>query len=141
LLQQLQAESSGCSVMVMHHPRWSSGDTHGSKLFVDALWDTFVNNGGDISISGHDHFYERFAEMNASNTQPNADTNGVRHFVVGTGGISFYTVVANGIANSESRITQTHGILKLDVTGLTYSWQFIRATDGAVLDSGSGTCD
>ena len=65
----------------MHHPRFSSG-LHGSDTTLGALWTTLSRGGVDIVLAGHDHHYERFAPF-----------EGIRAFVVGSGGRSHYPVL------------------------------------------------
>ncbi len=122
-------------MLYSHHPRYSSGK-HGNHTSMDPIWDLFVANGGDIFLSGHDHLYERFAPMDAAGK---ADPEGVRQFVVGTGGVSFYDFGSTQ-PNSQVRITDIAAVLKVTVSGTSYTWTLVRI-DGTVLDSGSGTCD
>ena len=120
--------------MYFHHPRYSSGK-HGSNTNMDPIWDLFVRGGGDIALSGHDHSYERFAPMG---TDSRASTTGVRQFVVGTGGASYYSF-GTVKANSQVRKTNLTAVLKVTVSGTTYRWRLVRI-DGTVIDSGSGSC-
>ena len=86
-------------------------------------------------VGGHDHDYERFAPQNPSGQ---ADANGIREFVVGTGGKSLYgwgTVKAN----SEKRLNDRYGVLKLTLNPGSYGWEFVD-TAGTVADSGTGQC-
>jgi hypothetical protein len=130
----LAANPSGCTVMYSHHPRYSSSN-HGGDEDMDAIWDLFATNGGDIVLSGHDHSYERFAPMDSDG---NAVKNGVRQFVVGTGGYSHYQF-RTAQPNSEVRLTKITAVLQLTVDGTSYSWKLV-SIDGVVLDSGRGSC-
>ncbi len=47
-----------------------------------ALWHTLARARADVVLAGHDHHYERFAPI-----------DGIRSFVVGTGGRSHYPVL------------------------------------------------
>ena len=67
-----------------HHPPWSTGE-HGDNGRVRTLWQVLARNGADVVRNGHDHSYERFARRSADGS---ASANGVRQFVVGTGGQS-----------------------------------------------------
>ena len=104
----------------------------------------FQDAGGDIVLSGHVHNYERFAPQTSSTTGVGVldSTNGIREFVVGTGGTNGGNFYAPGvpIANSVFQLGSTNGVLKLTLHPTTYDWQFIRTSDGSVLDAGSGTC-
>ena len=81
LAADLAANPASCTVAYMHHPRFSSG-LHGSDTTLGSLWTTLSRGGADIVLAGHDHHYERFAPF-----------EGIRTFVVGTGGRSHYPVL------------------------------------------------
>jgi Calcineurin-like phosphoesterase len=121
------AAAPGCTLAYWHHPRYSSG-LHGDMLFAAALWSAAVAGGVDIVLGGHDHDYERLT------------ADGVREFVVGTGGRSLYEFPGGPSSMTEARTDATYGLLQLTLGEGTYSWQFMPVTDGAFSDVGSGTC-
>jgi 3',5'-cyclic AMP phosphodiesterase CpdA len=90
----------------------------------------------DVVLSGHDHDYERFTPMNAD---AEADSEGVTQFVVGTGGASHYKF-HNPESTSTVRITGRNGVLRMQLAAEAFSWQFIEAQNGNVLDSGDASC-
>ncbi|HEY6957282.1 MAG TPA: metallophosphoesterase [Candidatus Limnocylindria bacterium] len=134
LRADLAAHPGRCMLAYWHHPYWSSGP-HGNdatmRPFVDALYAA----GADLILNGHDHDYERFAPQDPDG---NATARGVREFVVGTGGASPY-----GFAivrpNSEKRIANVFGVLKLTLSSSGYAWSFID-TAGTTRDEGSSPC-
>lgn len=134
LTYDLAATARPCVVAAWHHPRFSSGQEHGNHTSVGPFWDVLQQVGADIVLSGHEHNYERFAPQLPSGA---ASANGIREFVVGTGGRSLYSF-ATPQPNSVVRL-QTFGVLKLTLGNRTYSWRFV-GENGAVLDSGTGTC-
>ena len=134
LQADLAANPAGCTVAFWHHPRYSSGN-HGDHPAMDPIWDLLSANGGDVVLSGHDHTYERFAPMDASG---NVSSTGLREFVVGTGGKSYYAFSVTK-PNSQVRIANVSGILRLNSDGTSYRWQFI-GVDGTVYDEGTGSC-
>lgn len=134
IANDLATNSERCTVMYSHHPRYGSG-LHGNNGMMDPIWDLFADGGGDIVLSGHDHTYERFAPMDADG---DADPEGARQFVVGTGGVSYHSFETTE-PNSQVRIANATGVLRVTVSGATYSWQLV-SIDGAVLDSGSDEC-
>jgi 3',5'-cyclic AMP phosphodiesterase CpdA len=136
LQADLQANANSCSVLYMHHPRYSSGTNHGSYVSVDPLWDLFLQYGGDIGLAGHEHQYERFAPQNANDQ---ADPNGAEFFVVGTGGKNVYGF-GTPVANSLVREAGTFGILTLEFSGDGYTYQFEPILGQTFTDSGSGSC-
>ena len=135
LAGDLAAHPEPCTAIAMHHPRWSSG-AHGPEVAVAPLWDAAVAGGVDLSLSAHDHDYERFAPMDQNGDE---DPAGVRHFVVGTGGKSFYDMRETIRSESRKVVTDHFGVLDLDLTDGGYSWRFVDV-DGETLDEGSATC-
>jgi hypothetical protein len=80
----LAASTRQCTIAFWHHPRWTS-TSRGANTTMDAMWRAVAEDGAEIVLAGHEHVYERFDPMTASG---GADPNGVRSFVVGTGGNS-----------------------------------------------------
>ena len=131
----LATDTHSCEVVAWHHPRYSSGE-HGNIGFVDPWYETAYANGVDVILNGHDHDYERFAPQDGNG---NAVANGIRQFVVGTGGISPrpFSVVK---PNSEVRIVD-RGVMSMQLRDDgSYSWAFVDDITGAVDDAGTGTC-
>lgn len=137
LADDLQANPTDCTAIAMHHPRWSSGGEHGSQDAVQPLWEVAEEGGVDVSLSAHDHSYERFAPMDAEG-QPTEDGQGTRHFVVGTGGRSLYEL-DDRLSTSQFAENENFGVLDLTLSEDSYSWQFVDVDD-EVLDSGSTSC-
>nr|MBP6884123.1 metallophosphoesterase [Candidatus Paceibacterota bacterium] len=126
----LDANNSLCEIAYWHHPRFSNGD-HGDTSAVDALWKAAADKGVDIILTGHDHGYERLKPMDRSGA---LNANGIRSFVVGSGGmVDFYPITTG--TDQDVRIQNTNGILKLTLHSTSYEWQFVRTSDGVVLDS------
>ena len=133
LRADLAASTRPCTIAFWHHPRFASS-SRGNVTEVDPLWRAVADDGGEIVLAGHEHYYERFAPMNAAG---GADANGVRSFIVGTGGNSlggFSTVKPNSLVR-----LQAFAVMKLTLSTDSYSWQLINES-GTVLDSGTGTC-
>ena len=137
LRADLAASSKDCTLAYWHQPLFSSGAVHGSQSVCKPLWQALQEAGAEIVICGHDHEYERFAPQDANGVAN--PTNGIREFVVGTGGAGLYTITAT-IPNSEAHNTNTFGVLKLTLGSGTYSWQFIPIAGQTYTDFGSGTC-
>ena len=138
LRSDLVANPRTCSIAIWHQPRWSSGSAHGSTASTQPFWQALYDYGAEIVISGHDHDYERFAPMNASGA---ADpTNGIREFVVGTGGAGLRTLAPNTLPTTEIRQATSQGVLKLTLGQSAYEWEFIPIAGQAFTDRGSGTC-
>lgn len=131
---EMTANPSTCSLIALHHPRFSSGQ-HQSNARMRGFWKTAMAHGADLALSGHDHNYERFAPMNSSG---GVDTeNGIRQFVSGGGGRSLYPLRAT-VPGSELFLKR-FGVLELNLTPTGYAWKF-RSIKLAVRDSGSADC-
>jgi hypothetical protein len=131
----LNNDDHTCEMVIWHHPRYNSGQDGGSATFIGSWFNTAYANGVDVVLSGHAHDYERFAPQDGS---ANARTDGVREFVVGTGGKS-NTAFGSAKANSQVRISD-YGILTMHLDSTSYSWAFLDDTSGATDDSGSTDC-
>ena len=136
LQSDLAANPKACVLAYWHKPRWSSGSTHGSDTGMQAIWQILYNAGADLVINGHEHNYERFAQMNVSGA---AVSQGMREFVVGTGGASHYGF-GSALSTSEVRNSSTYGVLKLTLSATGYSWQFVPVAGSTFTDSGSNNC-
>ena len=136
LRADLGAHPNRCILAYWHHPRFSSG-RHGNHTRVQALWQALQDYGAEIVLSGHDHLYERFTPQDALG---NADTeNGIRSFVVGTGGKDLYPIV-NRQPNSEVINNGSHGVLQLILGPAGYTWDYRAVAGAAFTDSGSAQC-
>ena len=87
-------------------------------------------------LSGHEHNYERFAKQNPSGQ---AAPQGIRQFVVGTGGNALYGF-GTPAPNSQVRDSTSKGVLKLTLRSSGYNWEFKPAAGFTFTDSGSDTC-
>jgi hypothetical protein len=136
LQSDLAANPKQCVLAYWHKPRWSSGSTHGSTSNMQAIWQILYNAGAEVVVSGHEHNYERFAQMNASGATV---SQGMREFVVGTGGIGHYGF-GSALASSEVRNSTAFGVLKLTLHSSSYDWQFVPVAGSTFTDSGSAKC-
>ncbi len=129
------AGAKRCIAAYWHKPLASSGP-HGDNPSVLPLWQAVYDVGGDLVLNGHDHGYERFAELGRDGT-PLA--GGMREFVVGTGGASPY---AFGPARSGSQVRRsgTYGVIAVDLGTDGYSWKFHPIAGQTFTDTGSGSC-
>jgi hypothetical protein len=140
LRSDLTATSKRCVLAMWHNPRFYS--TTSSTFFpttsVKPFWDDLYAAGAEIIVNAHMQDYERFAPQTSSGV---ADpTNGIREFVVGTGGGGLDAPNTLITANSEAQISGVYGVLKLTLGDGSYSWQFIPVAGQTGTDSGSGSC-
>ena len=133
----LAAEPHQCVVAIWHRPRWSSGSEHGSSMRMAAFFQALYDAGADVVLTGHDHDYERFAPTDPTGAVDLA--NGLRQWVIGTGGAGLYTL-GTPLPASEVSDATSNGVLKLDLAPGRYSWQFIPVAGDTFTDSGSASC-
>jgi Concanavalin A-like lectin/glucanases superfamily/Calcineurin-like phosphoesterase len=126
-----------CVLAYWHEPRFSSGPL-GSDTSSQALWQALYDYGADVVVSAHEHNYQRFAPMNASGALDLV--NGMREFVVGTGGKPPDYFSGAPIANTEAYNFDTNGVLKLTLHPTSYDFQFVPVAGEWFTDIGSGTC-
>lgn len=128
LFDDLAAHRPQCTLAYWHHPRYSSG-RHGDNAMTDKLWAALSQFGVDVVLEGHDHDYERIAPI-----------DGIRSFVVGTGGRSLYAWPGSPGPHTEVRNNDTYGLLELTLRPTDFSWRFIPAAGGSFTDSGTSAC-
>jgi PKD repeat protein len=140
LKADLAATSQPCIMAYWHHARFASSRTSplpSPPSYTKAFWNALYNAGADLVVVAHQHFYERFAPQDPNG---NADpVNGIRQFVVGTGGRSVtpMTVIRQ---NSQVMNGSTFGVLKLTLRNGSYDWEFIPIAGRTFRDSGTGNC-
>ena len=134
LADDLAANPRRCSILTMHHPRYSSGE-HGDNTVSSQFWTAGINHHVDVVLSGHDHDYERFTAMDAAGHQT---SDGMVSFVSGTGGKSLYGT--DGVRDgSQIYSNDLAGVLALKLGRAQYGWRY-ETVDGKVRDRGVGTC-
>jgi len=129
-----QSSSITCIAAFWHHALFSSGLHSGDGNAMRPAWQMLYEAHADIVMSGHEHFYERFDQLNAHGS---TDQDGVREFVVGTGGATLYGIYRPSTRNSVRR--SEHGVLALDLARDNYSWEFL-SVDHETLDHGRTDC-
>jgi hypothetical protein len=139
LRADLAAHPATCTLGLIHHPRFSSGGSHGNIGEMQAFWQALYDYNAELVLGGNDHDYERFAPQTPTGLLDVA--RGLSQFVVGTGGRGFY-LFANGIlkANSEVRRDDTFGVLKLQLHAGSYEWEFVPEAGKSFRDFGSRAC-
>lgn len=136
LRKDLTESKASCTLAFWHHPRYSSGP-HGDNKHMVPIWETLAEHHASIVISGHDHSYERLAPLDAKGHVD--EQHGIRSFVVGTGGAKLYDFSMRA-PYSEAWNGATWGVLKLNLSPGSYTWEFIPAAGGHFQDRGEGHC-
>jgi hypothetical protein len=132
--RDVAASAAVCTLALWHHPVFSSGG-YGPNPHMKGIWQMLDEAGVDLVVSGHEHDYERFAPQDADG-RPNS--RGMRQFIVGTGGAHlrpFGTIQPN----SDVRIAEQWGVLRLLLRASSYEWEFMSA-DGVSRDTGASEC-
>lgn len=137
LRNDLAATDRSCVMAVWHHPRWSSGSTHGSEEWTSPFWEALYEAGADVVVVGHDHLYERFAPQRPDGTVDRS--LGIRQFTVGTGGGSLYDFEPTPLPASEAR-GLSRGVIKFTLRDVDYDWEFIPIAGQSFTDSGTDRC-
>lgn len=138
LRRDLEANPARCTLAYWHHPLFTStppSSTYANPA-VAPLWKALRENDVDVLLAGHAHNYERFARL-AEDGAP--DPNGVRQFIVGSGGKSHHSLAASRLPSSEFGNDTNFGVLKLTLNSGSYDWGFV-TEGGTVLDPGSESC-
>ncbi len=135
LQQDLTSTSATCLAAYWSAPRWTSGPKAPGDTSFDPFWRALYAARVDVVLGGDVHNYERFAKMSPDGT---ASSDGIREFVVGTGGRSLV-----GFPNVQPRSQarkKSFGVLQLTLNPSSYDWSFINESRTS-LDSGSQTCN
>ncbi len=125
------------TIVFFHHPLYD-WETPNSPQWASPqlipLWDLLYKSGVDMVLNGHAHNYQRWAPQDAYG---NYKADGVREFVVGTGGYYMNNLGHNPKpSNFVWGQDQDFGALKLTLYRGSYDFQFV-SIEGKVLDSGS----
>ena len=127
--------AGSCELVFDHHPAFSDGG-QGDSSAGKALFGVTQRNRGELFLSGHDHNYQRFAPRRPDGTIAAAD--GVRQFVVGTGGKDLRGF-RPGVQRTEFRHSTRFGALRLELMPTGYTARFL-SVDGTTLDTVSAPC-
>lgn len=134
----LADNSTKCTLAFWHKPRFSSG-MHGDNPGMQPLWDLLASYDAEVVLSGHDHNYERQKPRNAAGLHD--DAQGIRQFVVGTGGTGLRSVGSGPFTQASN--ADTHGYLEMTLQPGGYEWRFVPAGgpgNGDFVDTGSASC-
>jgi acid phosphatase type 7 len=130
-------DEKACTLAYFHHPLFASGSYRPGIQRVQRLWEILYAGGVDVVLNGHDHNYQRFAPQDPQGRVDPED--GIRQFVVGTGGRSLYRI-SHPIANTEVYNDDTYGVLELALHPKRYEWEFAPVEGASFSDSGVARC-
>jgi acid phosphatase type 7 len=130
-------EEEACTLAYFHHPLFTSGAYRPGIKRVQRLWQILYAAGVEVVLNGHDHNYQRFAPQDWQGRVDPED--GIRQFVVGTGGRSLYQI-SQPIANTEVYNDDAFGVLELTLRPKRYDWEFVPVEGEIFSDAGSTRC-
>ncbi|MGH8892233.1 MAG: metallophosphoesterase family protein, partial [Actinomycetes bacterium] len=133
LRQDLAANADRPALAYVHEPLYTCSTRHPPTRRLSAVWSVLQRADGRIMLAGHNHAYERFAKQDATGRR---SADGLRQFVVGTGGVALYPV-RSSCRNRLAAQDDTSGVLVLRLGPERFSWRFV-AVSGQVLDRGRG---
>jgi hypothetical protein len=137
LVADLAAHPTACTLAYFHHPRFQAGTVSGETTAAAPLWDALYDAGVDVVLNGHEHGYQQLSPLDKSGQIDSAQ--GIRTFVVGTGGDDFDTVFGGPRMGAlEAKLVGSFGVLVLTLHPTSYDWQFT-TVDGNAPAATAGT--
>jgi alkaline phosphatase len=133
----LAAHPSKCTLAYWHQAYFTSTADHAPFQEMQPVVQALYDSGVDVVLQAHNHNYERFAPQTPQRVADPA--KGIRAFVVGTGGIGFYSF-RDTAANSEARSDSSYGVLRMTLRDGSYDWQFQNTGGTPFTDAGTDTC-
>ena len=141
LKKDLVTHPAACTLAFLHHPLFGSQPyPQGVFLYqLQPLYELLDTSGVDVVFAGHEHNYQRFAPMDAFGR---LDPNGLRLFVVGTGGDTYGDLpMGPAAANREAAQDRSFGVLSMTLGDGGYDWEFVVAPgERPFEDAGHADC-
>jgi hypothetical protein len=125
-----------CTLLAFHHPAyfWAGspdgpdGVRHGAWYsLARPLYRVFYRTGGDVVLTGHQHFYERFVPIDArARLDPEY---GFTQFIVGTGGDTLQRLPRPSLMPPQVAAASDNafGILEMELQPGGFDWRFAPA--------------
>ncbi|TMB98336.1 MAG: hypothetical protein E6J42_06190 [Chloroflexi bacterium] len=143
LTNDLAANTKFCTLAYWHRPIVAPSSVHTDDeghfadpyMGGDNVWQKLYDGGVDLVLQGHDHLFASYDRYNRAGND--ADPNGIRHFIVGTGGVGLYAVSETKPGQNATDDADL-GILKLTLNPASYSCEFV-PVDGSYSGTGSPT--
>ena len=139
LRSDLAANAGGkCVLAYWHHPRFSSGTTHGNSTTGRAVLDRALQRGRRSRT-------ERPRAQLRALRSAGSERRGLRRAAFASSwsgpGARAITGSASPQPNSEARRTGTFGVLELALRPGAYEWLFVPEAGKSFSDSGTGVCN
>jgi acid phosphatase type 7 len=98
LKKDLEENHSACTAAYWHQPTFSATNSITPEgIAAQAFWQLLYEHKADLVLNGHDHLYAHYRPLDPSgNHDPK---NGIREFIVGTGGETLDPVVTTTVTS------------------------------------------
>jgi hypothetical protein len=159
LKKDLEENHSACTAAYWHQPTFSATNSITPEgIAAQAFWQLLYEHKADLVLNGHDHLYAHYRPLDPSgNHDPK---NGIREFIVGTGGETLDPVVTTTVTsganetnledptgnpnfnalNLEAGSTGNFwGVMALTLEPNGYKWFFQSALQAPVAPAGTPT--
>jgi hypothetical protein len=136
LRNDLEKNASRCTLAYWHEPLYASG-TGSDEPRVRTFWNILYRHSAEVILAGHAHRYERYAKLTPGGAR---SANGIRQFIVGTGGEPGGTYNGPDHPGMQVMKRNTPGVLKLNLRADSYTWKFVPIAGKTFSDSGSDGC-
>ena len=168
-LQNAQNRPMRCVLAFAHYSLYSSGrhghgqdgdpDLSAALQPEERIRETYralLDAGASVLLAGHDHHYEQLGRATAEGQADDKGESarvadgvkeGLRTFVVGTGGKRLYSEkYEHNWVFREAYDLASHGILKIDLYSDSYPWEFVPINDNSasmtvIKNVASDTCN
>jgi hypothetical protein len=152
LKEDLEENHSACTAAYWHQPTFSPANSISPEgIAAQAFWQLLYEHKADLVLNGHDHLYAHYRPLDPSGKYD--PRNGIREFVVGTGGETLDAVVTTNTTtadpssnpnfnalNLEAGATGAYwGVMALTLDDHGYRWDFESALVAPVAPAGSAT--
>jgi hypothetical protein len=141
LVRDLEANKNSatarCTLAYWHHPLFTSGPSGGSGGIMRDVYKLLYDNGVDVVVNGHDHFYERFFPQDYLGVR-GTQSNAITEYVVGSGGAPLYDF--NLVQPNSANKIKAHGVIYLTLRDVGWDSVFIQADNEIRFDPTSGLC-
>jgi hypothetical protein len=131
------ASSTAPCVLAFAHPFINSSGRHGIKMkMIDpnmlTMRDILYHRAATVFVGAHDHSFEQFAPQDASGKRAE---DGIRTFVVGTGGVSPYPEESTVLHPLRERFNKkSRGLLRIELFADHYTWSFLSIPGASAID-------
>jgi hypothetical protein len=133
LAADLAANRARCTLVYMHHPRYSVEPGKGRGELAE-IWRLLAARRVTLAVAGHTHAYARSHPLGATGA---ADVRGVTQLVAGAGGREIK--LAASVDPRHASYLPARGALRLDLGSDDVEFAYVGA-DGTVHDAGAIGC-